>query len=201
MVEDAGITDDGSESRHGGDISRRQVLGWTLGTTAVVGAVAAGVLASREPTVATPAKAQADPQLEGSWYANFNTVPPTPTPALFRITFVPNGGLIIAYPPLRPQPDGRLLFVTDGVGAWARTGPREFSFTYAIDVHEARREPPPPLNPRIETHTVWASFSLDQQGDRWEGTWKRQNVDLAGNIVGGLDGRVFATRLVVTPMP
>lgn len=182
----------GTESDQTDRQSRRRFLR----RATIGGAGLAGVAFTRKQG----AVAQGGPQLEGSWYANFNTVPPTPTPFLARITFTPNGGLIIAYPPLRPQPDGRLLFVTDGVGAWTHIGSREISFTYALDVHEVRREPPP-LGPRIETHTVWATFTLDEQGDCWEGTWKRQNVDLAGNVVGGLDGRVFATRLAVTPTP
>ncbi|MGD9891082.1 MAG: hypothetical protein AB7N70_13295 [Dehalococcoidia bacterium] len=187
----------GTDNQNAARRERRRLLRWAAGGGAALIGSAAVLGRTREITRAI--STTDDQRIEGSWHANFNTVPPTPTPALFRITFTSNGGLIIAYPPLRPQPDGRLLFVTNGAGAWTRTGPQEYSFTYAIDVHETRQEPP--LNPRIETHTVWADFTLGEDGERWEGMWKRQNVDLGGNVVGGLDGRVFATRLVVTPMP
>jgi hypothetical protein len=156
-------------------------------------AVALGAAGRRSATAA------AGQRLEGTWFASFNTVPPVPTPAEYRFTFTDGGGLVVVYPSLRPQTDGTLRFVTDGVGEWVRTGERAFSFMYVIDLFEVRTEAPP--TPRIETHTVWADITLNDQLDRWDGVWKRQNVDQTGAVVGGLDGQVTAVRMAITPMP
>lgn len=172
--------------------NRRSLLRWGAGGAAVL----AATRAARRPD---PAFADAGQRLEGTWLASFNTVPPTPTPALYRLTFMDGGGMIATYPPLRPQPDGSMRFVTNGAGEWKRTGDREFSFMYLLDLHEIHGQPPQAS--RIETHTIWGTVTLNDRLDQWLGAWKRENVDLGGTVVGGLDGRVEAQRLSVLQMP
>jgi hypothetical protein len=130
--------------------------------------------------------------LEGTWEAAFllYTSPPGAPPNRIVHVFTDGGGVLAQIGPVLRRPDGSFVYLSMGVGTWARAGGREFeySYRYARWLDDATR---------IEQNVVWARLMLDASGDRWTGDWKVHEMDAAGTVVGTREGPVEGRRLGV----
>jgi hypothetical protein len=133
-----------------------------LGLAAGGGALAAGTALAGCRAVG--AGAPAYQRLLGTWTGEFQArdAPPDRPPARLVFTFT-EGGVIGQIGP-GSRANGVVAFLSIGLGAWARTGEREFAFSYAyrrfLDDFQ-----------RTIDATTWVGLRLSEQGDEWSGTW------------------------------
>jgi hypothetical protein len=161
-------------------MDRRKVL--TRGALAGGAALAAmgpGVVAAEDDDANT---------IEGAWMGAVNSGPGFP-PFKALYTFARGGGLVTSSSiDLSPR-----SLSTPGYGAWKRTGPRTFLFTFDAFVFDAQGNPSGTVKAR-------STATLNQAGDAWSGVFKFDVFAPNGAIVFSGGGSHDATRVRVEPV-
>lgn len=123
--------------------------------------------------------------IEGAWMGSVNSGPGFP-PFKALYTFARGGGMVTSSSiDLSPR-----SLSTPGYGAWRRSGPRTFLFTFDAFVFDAQGNPSGTVKAR-------STATLNQVGDAWSGVFKFDVIAPNGAIVFSGGGSHDATRVRV----
>ena len=150
----------------------RLLGGVLLATLAVL------ALGGARPLVAAAGQGQPPASIEGAWIVSF---PDFPEPGREAVV-VGAGGIIVAsgapvttFPPGEGPPGVTRLFSSQGFGAWASLGSREYSFRFVTINYTDAGE-------FAGTTTIEGTVLLDASGDAFSGSFTGVETDVAGNV-------------------
>jgi hypothetical protein len=156
--------------------------------SALVALQAATVTAQGNPEVSKSHK------ITGSWMV---TVSPQGAPTSFQglITFT-EGGAVLASAQgdvLLNAPPGVAAVATAGHGAWAKTGPHEYSFTFRQIFYDSDGN----FQGGAKVRGI---ATINADGDSWSGPLRGEWFDAAGDVTFDGAGTQLATRIKVEPL-
>lgn len=156
--------------------------------TTLVALQAATVTAQGNPDVSKAGK------ITGSWMA---TVSPEGAPTTFQglITFTDGGGVVASAQGdvLLNAPPGIVAVATAGHGAWAKTGPHDYSFTFRQIFYDTEGN-------FQGGAKIRGLARMNPNGDEWSGPLQVEWFDAFGNVVFEGQGTQHASRIKVEPL-
>ena len=148
--------------------------------------------------VTVPAKGNSNVSNEqkiiGSWMV---TVSPESAPTTFQglLTFTDDGGVVASAQGdvLLNAPPGIVAVASAGHGAWAKTGPHEYSFTFRQIFYDS--------DGNLQGGAKIRGLSrMNPNGDEWSGSFQVEWFDAFGNVVFEGQGTQQASRIKVEPL-
>ena len=153
------------------------------------GAALAGAALANGLTPDAAEAAHAHP-LEGVWLVDLRRSE-TPRPDRHGVltAFDPDGGVTVVVEPSFDSPEGARHHQSHGLGHWEKVGDREFKYNYILNRHSER-------GAFVHHLIVRANITLNEAEDRFSGTFSRERVDGAGNILHRREGTATGRRVL-----